>query len=306
MNAETFKEWLQRQGHKIYKTHSSYWYDAGPRVLQAFPYHWLIKPDDNEIHTLMLKHRIIALRYSAPPDYHKGKMSYHIVQKNCYNIDMLKQQTRNGVKCGLKNFSVKPITFERLAREGWVLQEDTLARQNRLGSMKQNEWELLCKAAEDLPGFETFAAVKNEVLAGAVIVCRIDDIYSVPYAMSHCRFLHDHVNNALFYSVCCELLKRENVNKVFFTVESLDAPEHVDEFKLRMGFEAMAVRQCVEIHPYLEPFVVPAVHVLTRQLLQHSPTNTQLSKAEGILRFFFEGKRPINKQSLPHCLALGK
>ena len=37
MNSETFAEWLRRQGHRVYRTASSYWYEAGPRVLQAFP-----------------------------------------------------------------------------------------------------------------------------------------------------------------------------------------------------------------------------------------------------------------------------
>ena len=96
MNAETFAEWLHRQGHKVYRTESSYWYDAGPHVLQAFPYHWLITPDKDELHTLMMKNWIIALRYSAPPDYHEGKISYHIVQQNCYNLQMLKNRHETG------------------------------------------------------------------------------------------------------------------------------------------------------------------------------------------------------------------
>jgi len=306
MNAETFAEWLRRQGHQVYRTSSTYWYDAGPRVLQAFPYHWLIKPCDNEVHNLLMKHGIIALRYSAPPDYHEGKMSYHIVQNNCYNLQMLKPQARNGIKCGLRNFSIEEITFDRLAREGWILQEDTLARQNRSRSMTHKEWELICFAAKDLPGFHAFAAISKGELAGAVIVCRIDDIFSVPYAMSHCRFLREHVNNALFYSVCCELLALDNIKGIFFTVQSLDAPVNVDEFKLRMGFEARAVRQCVEVHPVLKPLVVPALHRLTSTLLQHYPSNPRLAKAEGILRFYIEGKRPVTEQSLPNCLAIGK
>jgi hypothetical protein len=302
MNAEIFAEWLRRQGHKIYRTSSSYWYNAGPHVLQAFPYHWLITPGEKEIHTLMLKHGIVALRYSAPPDYHEGKMSYHIVQKNCYNLQMLNPKARNGVKCGLKNFNVEQISFERLALEGWVLQQDTLMRQNRLKSMNRDEWEVLCRAAVNLPGFEAFAAISEGELAGALIVCHINDVYTVPYAMSHCRFLRGHVNNALFYRVSCELLNRENNNGIFFTVQSLDAPENVDEFKLRMGFEPKMVRQNVVIHPYLKPFITPSVYKVNRKLLKRYPSNPFLAKAEGMLRFHLEGRRPIKEQTWPNCL----
>jgi hypothetical protein len=302
MNGEIFSEWLKRQGHRVYRTESSYWYNAGPMVLQAFPYNWLVTPDESEIHHLMLKYGILALRFSAPLDYNKGKISYHIVLDKCYDLQMLKSQARNGVKTGLKNFSVEEISFGRLAREGWILQEDTLIRQNRSGSMSKKKWELLCHSAKDLPGFHAFAAISGKELAAALIVCRINDTYTVPYAMSHCRFLNGHVNNALFFYVTCELLKREGVRGIFYTVQSLDAPESVDEFKLRMGFEPKIIRQNVVIHPFLKPFITPMFYSLNRKLHQYYPANSLLSKSEGILRFYIEGRLPLREQNCPTCI----
>jgi hypothetical protein len=302
MNAEVFAGWLLRQGYKIYRTASSYWFNAGPRVLQAFPYHWLITPDGNELNSLMLKNNIIALRYSAPPDYSEGKISYHIVLSKCYNMDNLKSQARNGIRCGLKHFTVENVSFERLATEGWELQKETLARQNRLKSMTHKQWELLCSSAEDLAGFEVFAAISQGKLAAAVIVCNIDGLYSVPYAMSISRFLRYHVNNALFYSICCELLGRENSRGVFFTVESLDAEVHVDEFKLRMGFEPQVVRQNVIFHPFLRPFITSALYSINHKLFGYYPANPLLAKADGMLRFYLEGRRPAKEQNLPGFL----
>jgi len=303
MNAETFAEWMRRQGHRVYRTASSYWYDAGPRVLQAFPYHRLITPDKKEIQTLMVKHGIIALRYSTPLDFSEGRVSYHVVLHTPYELEALKQQTRNGIKRGLERFHVEKIPFERLATEGWALQYDTLVRQDRLRSMKQNEWECLCRSADNLPGFEAWAATSNGDLAGAVIICRIDDVFSVPYAMSRSCCLSSHVNNILFYSVSCEMLKRQGVSSVFFTVQSLDAPANVDEFKFRMGFESKAVRQRVDFHPFISPFTTPTLHAWTRKLLQWDPSNPFLAKTEGMLRFHLEGKRPIAEQVWPECMA---
>jgi hypothetical protein len=302
MNAETFAEWMRLQGHRVFRTDSSYWYDAGPRVLQAFPYHWLIAPDEKEIRGLMLGHGIMALRYSTPLDFPDGRMSYHVVLHAPYELDALKSQARNGVKRGLAHFKVEQISFERLATEGWILQQDTLARQDRLRSMTQAEWERLCRAAHGLPGFETWAATRVGELAGAVIVCRIDDVFCVPYALSHSRFLNDHVNNAVFFAVSRELLAREGVREIFFTVESLDAPPNVDEFKFRMGLEPRAVRQRVDFHPFLNPFASPALHGLTQSLLRRDPSNPRLAKAEGMLRFHVEGKRCVTEQDWPKCL----
>lgn len=302
MNAEVFAEWLRRQGHRVFRTTSSYWYDAGPRVLQAFPFHWLITPDEKEIRDLMLEHGIAALRYSTPLEFPNGIVSYHVVLKRPYKFEMLRSQARNGVKRGLENFKVEQISFERLATEGWILQQDTLMRQDRLRSMTKQEWERLCRSAEGLPGFETWAAISNNELAGAVIICRIDDVFNVPYAMSHSRFLAGHVNNAVFFTVSCEMLKRDGVNSIFFTVQSLDAPANVDEFKFRMGFEPKAVRQRVDFHPFLNPFANPTLHNLSKKLLQHNPSNPTLAKAEGMLRFHVKGRHRITEQEWPKCL----
>ena len=302
MNPENFAEWLRRQGHRVYRTASSYWYEAGPRVLQAFPYHWIITPTRGEIRELLLKQSIVAVRYSAPLSYPGGKASYHVVLQKPYQIDALKSQARNGIKRGLKHFSVEQICFGWLATEGWALQRDTLERQDRLQSMTQGEWELLCRSAEDLPGFEAWAAISNNQLAGALIICRIGDMFNVPYAMSRSCFLRKHVNNALFYVSASDMLEREGVTGIFYTVQSLDAPPNVDEFKFRMGFQPTAVRQCVDFHPLLQPVANKRVHYWTQSLLERAPSNPTLAKAEGMLRFHVEGRQTLPKQPWPECL----
>jgi hypothetical protein len=302
MNAETFAEWMRRQGHQVIRTHSSYWYSAGPRVYQAFPYHWLISPSQEELRGVMMSHGVVSLRYSTLLNSALGKVSYHIILQNPYTMDMLKSQARNGVKRGLNRCKVEQISFEQLATEGWSLQQDTLDRQNRLRSMTQAEWERICRSAADLPGFEAWAAVADGELAAAVIVCQIDQTWNVPYALSHRRFLNEHVNNALFFRVSSNLLARDNVEGIFFTVQSLDAPPTVDDFKLRMGLIARPVRQRVEFHPWLRPLATTTTHRLFSQLLQRDTGNPVIAKTEGMLRFYIEGKQPLTNQQWPDCL----
>lgn len=302
MNAEVFAEWLRRQGHKVLRSESSYWFNAGPGVFQAFPYHWLIAPGPEEIRRLMMGHGMIALRYSTPLDHPGGKVSYHIVLQKPYDLPMLKAQARNGVKSGLRHFQIEQVPFDRLATEGWALQQDTLRRQGRLRSMTREAWEQLCRAAEGLPGFEAWAATMDGRLAAAVIVARVDDWCYVPYSLSLSAFLGQHPNNALFFSVSRNLLDREGVSGIFFTVQSLDAPAQVDEFKLRMGFAPRVVCQCVAFSPLLRPFATPLTHGLIQRLYRRFPSSPSLAKAEGILRFHLEGARPPSDQTWPECL----
>ncbi len=303
MNAEIFAEWLRRQGHRVYKTESCYWYEAGPRVLQSFPYHWLIQPSQPEIQNLLWKKLIFAVRYSAPLDSPSGMVSYHIVLDDPdYSMEKLKSQARNGIRRGLENCRIEKISFERLAEEGWLLQKETLERQNRLNSMQKTEWQRICMAAIGLPSFTVWAALVGEVLAAAIITCRLDDKGYMPYALSRTDFLGLHVNQALFYTACREILTEPGITGIFFSLHSLDAPESVDEFKFRLGYTAKAVRQQVIFHPLLRPFVNRFTHQTIISRIERNPQNTFLRKVEGMMRFYLVGKQPLADQAWPKCL----
>jgi hypothetical protein len=177
MNAEIIAEWYRRQSHKVVRTQSSFWYDAGPRVFQAFPFHWIIQPSKKELNQLMLRHGIVALRYSTPLDAPEGMVSYHVVLSGSYNLESLPHQARNGVRTGLKHFQIERISFERLADEGWLLQQDTLERQGRTSSMEQAEWQRICRSTEGLPGFEAWGAICDGELAASLMINRVDGTY---------------------------------------------------------------------------------------------------------------------------------
>jgi len=303
MNAEVFSEWLRRQGHHVFRTTSSYWYNAGPQVLQAFPYHWVIRPEKKELQELTWRRNNLAVRYSTPLNEQDGMVSYHVVLCKPYDLDMLRSQARNGVKKGLQHFSVEQISCERMAKEGWLLQQDTLERQGRLESMNQSEWERICMSAEGLPGFEMWAAIKDGELAATLLTARIDDTCYVPYAQSHRKFLNLHANNALFYNYSQNVLAREGVGCIFFSLHSLDAPESVNEFKFRMGLIAKPVKQKIVFHPLIKPFANQVVYNALHKWTIRDPENCFIAKVEGIMKFYLQGKLPLEKQDTPTCLS---
>ncbi len=308
MNAEVFAEWFRRQGHRVVRTASSYWCDAGPRVYQAFPYHWLIQPSAMELSGLLIGKAAVALRYSTPFDAMDGKVSYHVVLESAppYELETLRAQARNGVRRGLSVCRVERIPVERLAEEGWHLQQDTLDRQGRSRSMSQADWQRTCLAAKNLDGFEAWGAIVEGELAASVLTVRIDDVYCVPYAQSLRKYLNKYVNNALFFSFSREMLSRPGVKMIFYSMQSLDAPESVDEFKFRMNLKPKPVRQCVVFNPLLRPMCNSAAHAMVARLQHRYPNSSILPKAEGMLRFHLEGKRPLGEQEWPECLAYYK
>jgi len=303
MNAETFAEWLRLQHHHVVRTASSYWHDQGPRVYQAFPYHSLIEPSEEELDDFLRANRAIGLRYSTPPNAARGCLSYHAVYaKASYGLEDLGQWARKNVRRGLKNCAVEPISFSRLSDEGWQLQLDTLERQRRRLRLQRDTWVRRCLAASALPGFEAWGAIVGGRLGASVITFRMDDCCYMLYQQCRSEYLPEHVNNALAFVVTQRMVARPEIHSILYGLHSLDAPASVDEFKFRMGYAAKPVRQRVVFHPWLSPVVNRASHGLVRLLARAWPGNPMLAKAEGLFRFYLQGRRPIADQTLPEPL----
>jgi hypothetical protein len=300
MTPDIFAEWLRRQGHTVTKSASSYWFDQGPRVYQAFPYHWTPSISDAELSELLRRSQIIGLRYSTPLETGIGRISYHAVfEGNYYDFETLGKWARKNVRRGLKNCNVEPISFERLGDEGWRLQLDTLDRQGRDLEVSAVAWQRRCHATADLPGFVAWGALVNGKLAASVITFQMDDCAYMLYQQCHRDYLAEHVNNALSFVVTKTMIERPQIRSILYGLHSLDAPASVDEFKFRMGYTARPVRQRVVFHPWLAPCFNRASHALLLQLIRWRPHSPFLAKTEGMLRFYLEGKRPLAEQSWP-------
>ncbi len=303
MTPEIFAEWLRRQGYHVARTASTYWHSEGSRVYQAFPYQWVVQPTGEELLQFLRENRAIALRYSARVDAPEGRLSYHAVYEGSkYHLDELGKWARKNVRRGLRNCSVEPISFVLLAKDGWALQCDTLARQGRDLKLVPEDWRRRCLAAADLPGFEAWGALIRGRLVASVMTFQMGDCCYMLYQQCHRDYLTAHVNNALSFAVTRTMLARPNVRSIFYGLHSLDAPASVDEFKFRMGYQAKPVRQHVAFHPWLTPLANHTSHGLLKLLMALRPGDPTLSKAEGMMRFYLEGKRPIPEQPFPEPL----
>lgn len=307
MTAEIFAEWLQRQGYRVARTASSFWYEAGPRVYQAFPYHWVIRPTEDELSSLLRERRIVALRYSTDVDSPSGCISYHAVYEgSTYTLETLERRSRQNVRAGLKNCQVEPMSLERLAEEGWLLEQDTVSRQGRQIAVDKEAWSRRYLSARDLPGFEAWGAFVEGRLVASLLGFQMEDCCELLSQQCHRDYLNARVNNALSFVVTQTLVERPANRSVFYALHSLDAPANIDEFKFRMGYVAKPVRQRVVFHPWLSPLANRLTHKFALQLLRRYPGNPLLAKGEGMLRFYLQGKQPLDNQDWPVCLEESK
>lgn len=305
MNPENFAEWVRRLGHRVVRTESSYWVNAESHIFQAFPYHWVISPSEKELHDLIKSEGVLALRYSTPLDAPQGCASYHVALDDPgYSLETLDKRSRQNVRHGLKNCTVQPISFERLAEDGWLLELDTEDRQKRHSSHTREEWHRRCLAAADIPGFEAWGALVDGALVASLLTFQMGDCCEMLSQQSHRKCLRQRVNNALTYTVTREMMQRPGIRSVFYTIQSLDAPASVDEFKIRMGYRAIPLRQRVVFHPWVAPFANPTSYLALKHLRRIFPQDYRLAKGSGMLRFYIQGKQPLEEQPRPEILAV--
>lgn len=306
MNADTMSEWFRRQGKRVFHTAGSYWVELAPRVYQAFPFHWIIKLDNGEPITVLRRSGAIGIRYSTPLDSSEGMVSYHVVNSGkIYSLDHLSKKARYDVRKGLRVYNVEPISLDRLAGEGWELRHETLVRQGRVEAESRLWWEKLCHSANGLQGVECWGAIEKGTgrLASALFAFICDDCFCILYQQSRTEQMSFGANNVLTYVVTDEVLKRTEINQVFYGLHSLDAPAGIDDYKFRMGFSARPVRQRVVFHPWISPLFNRVSYSALRCLLNCKPGSNTLAKAEGMIRFSLEGKWPLAEQQWPEALA---
>ena len=138
MNEEIFVKHMQIRGFKVLKTLQVYWVELSKYYYQAFPYHYLITPTQEELLEVFKNGPALALRFSAPPEYREGKKSFHIVANNSYNFTNLKRHVRYDIKRGLRECEINSLNFEYLSREGYALQISTLNRIKRIVVLSLN------------------------------------------------------------------------------------------------------------------------------------------------------------------------
>jgi hypothetical protein len=228
---------------------------------------------------------VVAVRFFSSADTRGGVESFHVVcDRKDYGLDTLSKWARKNVNRGLRNCEVKQIHFGYLAAEGFQLQMDTLKRQKRTLKVTPEWWHSLCSAAKDLPGFDAWGAFIGEKLVASVITFEMEDWAYMLYQQCLTEYLSSHANNALSFVVTKNLISRENVHQILYSVESLDAPPSVHEFQCRMGYYRKPVKQRVVFNPVVAPLVNRLSYKAVRWIMTKRPEQGFWSKVGGLMR----------------------
>jgi hypothetical protein len=288
MNADEFAEWQRRQGYKVIRTQSCYWYNVMPGFYFNIPYHRLITPSKDELDRLLWETPSFGVRYFTPMDCY-GKSSYMIVcsdknyDLNCVDAKYARRQTRRG----LEHFQVRQVDFEELASHNHN-NTDTLIRQGRQPHVwTEKKWRLFCSSTVNTKDIEAWGAFRDNDLGAFLVAYQIDDYFYILHQSSATKYLTMYPNNALVYSVTKLKLASSNINHISYGPQSLDAPGSLETFKFRMGFQKLLMKQAISFHKFIRPFINNTSYNLIHSIAQSS-SKEFWRKLEGVLSFYKE------------------
>jgi hypothetical protein len=136
----------------------------------------------------------------------------------------------------------------------------------------------------------------------AILVLTTDDCCVGLYQQCCAEALTTCVNNGLIYTLTKEMLSRPSINQVFYGLHSLDADDKLDKFKFRMGYIAKPVRQRVVVNRWMHGLLNGVSYRFLKAVQRRWPDHPSIAKAEGMARFYLEGKKPLAEQVWPECL----
>lgn len=281
MSREAFAGFLERLGHHVVQTESCGWYDMKRRFYLAFPHSVPVSPSPAELRRVFSATRGLGLRFVAPLD-DPGRRSYALVVEDpAYDLEQLSSNTRSKVRRGFKACEVRRLDPALARARGREANADSLQRMRFDRDLY--DWNRYWDAVEATPTAEVWGALRGRELLAYLVVLHVEGCAEILVERSSNSGLKHYPNNALIYAAVTDLIRRPEVDRILFGLESLEAVSGVDQFKLSMGLVRRPIRQRIAFHPLLRPVLNhPLVARGVRALARRRPESETWRKVEGL------------------------
>jgi hypothetical protein len=284
MNRDGMAAFLERLGHRVTIGHSTYWYDQRRHFGLAFPHAHPVDPPPDELRAIFRTSRAVGLRYVTSRES-AGRLSYAFaVDDAAYDLAHLSANTRSTVRRGLKHCEVRRLDPGFARTHGRAANDETVSR---LGWERDfYDWDRYWDAVAATPDVEVWGALRGREILSFVVAPIVDRCPEILVARSRTEALRLYPNNALIFAAVQAFIRRRDIDRVYFGIESLDQVSGVDQFKERMGFRRVPIRQRIVLSPTAERLLhLPLVRRAALSLARRWSDREFWRKVQGMLLF---------------------
>ena len=207
-----------------------------------------------------------------------------MLDDRAYDLESLSGNSRSKVRRGLKECQVRRLDPAFVRAHGRTANEDTLRRIRFARDVY--DWDQFWDAVTATPDVEVWGALREQKLLAYLVAVLVEGCAELPIARSTDDGLRHYPNNALLFTVARDLLRRPDIERIFFGLESVEHVGGVDTFKESMGFTRRPIRQRIVFHPLAEPIARARVTArIARALARRPSAGVFWRKLEGLLVF---------------------
>jgi hypothetical protein len=284
VNHQEMATFLERLGHRVVRGERCSWYEQGWRFFAAIPHSQPISPGRSELNEVFRAARCFGVRYVSSADA-PGRLSYALMlDDRSYDLDSLSGNSRSKIRRGLKDCQVRRLEPAFVRLHGRKANEDTLRRIRFAHDVY--DWDRYWDAVAATPDVEVWGALRDQELLAYMVAVLVEGSAELLIARSCDGGLRHYPNNALLFTLARDLLRRSDIERIFFGLESVEAVDGVDTFKESMGFTRRPIRQRIVFHPLAEPIARARVTARIASALARRPSAGAFwRKLEGLLAF---------------------
>ena len=256
--------------------------------LQRFPLECHDKPDSEFVRSVLGLPGTRLVSYLVPgDDQHVANSVDYVCRVPGYCLDVLRPNTRNNIRRGLRAFTVRLCSWDELAEKGMAAYAET-TRRHGYREPDTSQLQGIVRRLRDSGFYDIWGAWHEDELIAWTTVAKIDDWAIIDIARSCDLALKRNANNAVCYEILHRSLAEERRRYVTYGLSSIqvEANTHsLHEYKLRMGFEAVPVCRVFEFHPMFKTVLAsPAMSWAWEGLAAMFSSSSQLRKVAGMSR----------------------
>jgi hypothetical protein len=275
---------MELRGHRVVELAGALFYEGAGGIYTSVPYERLLDLGQDEARALLFSRRLTGLRY--PSLRLPGLESGLYVRRRPYNLDCLHRNCRTQVREGLKVCEVRQLNGDDLLRDGFVLNRETLQRQQRwdpeFGDSRR--WKRFVDAVGRSPGVSAFGAFHENQLEAMAVVCHEGGWFHILHKMSRTPRKGVAGNHLLDYDIAQQALADPSVQAVCMGFVSLLDIPGLHTYKLRLGYVVEDRNTVLRLHPMLSPLLLNGVALRTVAFLRgRRPLNQRLELFQKVL-----------------------
>lgn len=255
--AEYLSDFCRARGARFFVVRDSFWMSRGMRFFSPWPSSWpiAVSPEDLQF---MWKQGAWFLHYASSEDK-PFYLGYDlVVDDRSYDLGSIRSANRrHNIRRGIKCCSVERVSFDLFVRDAGPLIEDTMKRQGRVFNQDVVEmWQNYHRLAASNPLFEAWASLISNQLAAMCVLIVVGVRAYIETTFSRSDLLAYHPVDALVFAVTKLAISRDNVTHVSYGKRPIiGEPETLVSFKESMGFRKTPLKERIEVHPFLRPFL---------------------------------------------------